>query len=47
MKEKKKILKKLANGSDVRGVAVEGVPDEPVTLSVEAANVITSGFLEF
>ena len=42
-----KILKKLANGSDVRGVAVEGVPDEPVTLSVEAANVITGGFLEF
>ena len=42
-----KILKKLANGSDVRGVAVEGVPDEPVTLSVEAANVIASGFLEF
>ena len=40
-----KILKKLANGSDVRGVAVEGVPDEPVTLSVEAANVITGGFL--
>ena len=30
-----KILKKLANGSDVRGVAVEGVPDEPVTLSVD------------
>jgi phosphomannomutase len=42
-----KILKKLANGSDVRGVAVEGVPDEPVTLSVEAANVIAGGFLEF
>ena len=42
-----KILKKLANGSDVRGVAVEGVPDEPVTLSAEAANVITGGFLEF
>ena len=29
-----KILKKLANGSDVRGVAVEGVPDEPVTVII-------------
>lgn len=42
-----KNLIKLANGSDVRGVAMEGVADEPVTLSLEAANVITSGFVEF
>ena len=42
-----KNLMKLANGSDVRGVAIEGVADEPVTLSCEAANVITSGFLDF
>ena len=42
----KKLLK-LANGSDVRGVAVEGVADEPVTLTTDAANVITSGFVEF
>ena len=42
-----KNLMKLANGSDVRGVAMEGVADEPVTLSAEAANVITSGFVEF
>ena len=47
MKVAESILKKLANGSDVRGVAVEGVADEPVTLSAEAANVITSGFLTF
>ena len=47
MKVDEKILKKLANGSDVRGVAVEGVADEPVTLSADAANVITSGFLTF
>ena len=40
-----KNLMKLANGSDVRGVAIEGVADEPVTLSTDAANVITSGFL--
>ena len=42
-----KNLMKLANGSDVRGVAMEGVADEPVTLSTAAANVITSGFVEF
>lgn len=42
-----KNLMKLANGSDVRGVAMEGVADEPVTLSAAAANVITSGFVEF
>ena len=42
-----KNLMKLANGSDVRGVAIEGVADEPVTLSTDAANVITSGFLDF
>ena len=47
MKVPESILKKLANGSDVRGVAIEGVADEPVTLSPEAANVITSGFLTF
>ena len=33
---------KLANGSDVRGVSIEGVVDEPVTLNAEAANRITS-----
>ena len=31
---------KLQNGSDVRGVAVEGVADEPVTLTPEYANRI-------
>lgn len=40
-------LMKLANGSDVRGVAIDGVADEPVTLTTDAANAITSGFLEF
>ncbi|MBQ1866761.1 phosphomannomutase/phosphoglucomutase [Selenomonas sp.] len=42
-----KNLMKLANGSDVRGVAMEGVADEPVNLTTDAANVITSGFVEF
>ena len=42
-----KNLLKLANGSDVRGVSIEGVADEPVTLNAEAANRITSGFLDF
>ncbi len=40
-------MRKLANGSDVRGVALEGVAGEPVTLSSEAANRIASGFLDF
>ena len=30
-----KNLLKLANGSDVRGVSIEGVADEPVTLNAE------------
>lgn len=38
---------KLANGSDIRGVAVPGVPDEPVTLTPEAANRIAAGFIRF
>ncbi|MCH3960421.1 MAG: phosphomannomutase/phosphoglucomutase [Selenomonas sp.] len=42
-----KSLMKLANGSDVRGVAMEGVADEPVNLSTDAANVIASGFIAF
>lgn len=42
-----KNLMRLANGSDVRGVALEGVADEPVNLTTDVANVITSGFIEF
>lgn len=37
-------LKKLQNGSDVRGVAVEGIEGQPVTLTEEAANRIAGGF---
>lgn len=38
---------KLQNGSDVRGVAVEGVPDEPVTLTPEYANRIVQAFVQW
>ncbi len=42
-----KTIMKLQNGSDVRGVAVEGVADEPVNLTEEAANRVAAGFLDF
>lgn len=38
---------KLQNGSDVRGVAVIGVADEPVNLTEEAVSRIAGGFLDF
>ena len=38
---------KLQNGSDVRGVAVSGVADEPVNLTEEAAGRIANGFVDF
>ena len=37
-------LLKLQNGSDVRGVACEGIPNEPVTLTSEAAYLIGQAF---
>ena len=40
-------IMKLQNGSDVRGVAVAGKADEPVTLFPEAANRIAAGFAAF
>ena len=40
-------IMKLQNGSDVRGVAVAGKADEPVTLFPEAANRIVAGFAAF
>ena len=42
-----KDIMKLQNGSDVRGIAVEGVADEPVTLPVEAVNRIAGGFVRW
>ena len=38
---------KLQNGSDVRGVAVDGVENEPINLTSEAVNRIASGFTKF
>ncbi len=42
-----KELLALQNGSDVRGVAMEGVAGEPVTLSAETVNRIASAFVAF
>ena len=38
---------KLQNGSDVRGIAVEGVAGENVNLTAEAVNRIAGGFVKF
>lgn len=40
----KEALQKLQNGSDVRGTAIEGVEGQPVTLTGEAANMVTAAF---
>lgn len=37
--------KKLQNGSDIRGVALEGVPGEELNLSPEVANVLGKSFV--
>lgn len=41
-----KDIMKLQNGSDVRGVAVQGVTDEPVTLSPGSEPRIAAGFIQ-
>lgn len=41
------IIKKLQNGSDVRGVALTGVEGEPVTLNDEAAYLIGAAFVDW
>ncbi|MBR6473691.1 MAG: phosphomannomutase/phosphoglucomutase [Firmicutes bacterium] len=38
-------LKKLQNGSDIRGVSLDGVPGEPVTLGSDEARALTRGFI--
>ena len=38
---------KLQNGSDIRGVALEGVKDEPVTLTLEAVFDLARGFARY
>ncbi len=40
-------LKQFKSGTDIRGVASEGVPGEPVTLTNEAVEKIAAGFAEF
>ena len=42
-----KDLLRLQNGSDVRGIALEGVPDETVNLRGEEASVIAGAFVHF
>lgn len=42
-----KDLMKLQNGSDVRGIALEGVEGEAVNLRPEAANLIAAAFVQF
>lgn len=39
--------KKLQNGSDIRGIALPGVPGENVNLTVDAAEKLTSGFIQW
>lgn len=46
MSDKKAILK-LQNGSDIRGVAIDGVEGEPVNLTDEAVNKITVAFTKW
>ncbi len=40
-------LKRLQNGSDIRGVAIDGVANEPVTLTHEEAYALARGFQIF
>ena len=40
-------LLKLQNGSDIRGVAAEGVADEPVNLTQDAVNLIGQAFVKW
>lgn len=42
-----KELMKLQNGSDVRGIALEGVEGEKINLRPEAANLIAAAFVKF
>lgn len=39
--------KKLQNGSDIRGEALEGVPGESVNLTPEVTSVIAKAFIQW
>lgn len=47
MEEWEEIYLKLQNGSDIRGVALEGVEGEPVNLTSEIARNIAVAFVDF
>lgn len=47
MEKWKEAYAKLQNGSDIRGVALEGVEGEPVNLTPEAAKNIAMAFVDF
>ena len=40
-------LLKLQNGSDIRGVAADGIADEPITLTPDAVNLIGQAFVKW
>ena len=40
-------LKKLQNGSDIRGIALPGVPGEEPNLTEESAALLSQGFCEW
>ncbi|CCQ65113.1 phosphoglucomutase/phosphomannomutase family protein [Crocosphaera watsonii WH 0402] len=39
--------KKLQNGSDIRGVALEGIPGESVNLTPEIAKILGQAFISW
>lgn len=47
MEEWEEMYFKLQNGSDIRGVSVEGVEGEPVNLTSEIARNIAVAFVDF
>ncbi|MEG4808236.1 hypothetical protein QUA79_12130 [Microcoleus sp. F8-D1] len=40
-------LKKLQHGSDIRGIAIEGVPDEQVNPTPEMATILGQAFVSW
>eukprot|EP00245_Coleochaete_scutata_P005623 TRINITY_DN19285_c0_g1_i1.p1 TRINITY_DN19285_c0_g1~~TRINITY_DN19285_c0_g1_i1.p1 ORF type:complete len:618 (-),score=139.78 TRINITY_DN19285_c0_g1_i1:690-2543(-) len=45
--EKEVDFKKLQNGSDIRGVSVDGVPGEPVNLTEDVTEAIAAAYVAF
>ena len=40
-------LKRLQNGSDVRGVALDGIENEPITITPESVFCLGCAFVEW